>query len=90
MLTKTKPDGTWNVIGTDGKIVPWKDIPSELFGVIYRLRDYECSGLSPYAVSQMQDEFSWLVRKNKDLAVENARLKALVDDLESVLKGKVN
>lgn len=34
MLTKTKPDGSWSVIGVDGKIVPWKDIPKALVDTI--------------------------------------------------------
>ena len=29
-LTKMKPDGSWSVIGSDGKEIPWKDIPKAL------------------------------------------------------------
>ena len=83
MLTKTKPDGSWSVIGVDGKIVPWKDIPKELYGAICKLRDYEKTGLSPDTIEITRDE-------NKRLCDENRRLKALVDELERVLKGSGN
>ena len=76
MLTKTKPDGTWNVIGADGKEIPWKDVPNELYGAICKLRDYEKTGLSPDTIEITRDE--------------NRRLKALVDELERVLKGSGN
>ena len=83
MLTKTKPDGTWNVIGADGKEIPWKDVPNELYGAICKLRDYEKTGLSPDTIEITRDE-------NKRLCDENRRLKALVDELERVLKGSGN
>ena len=83
MLTKTKPDGTWSVIGADGKEIPWKDVPNELYGAICKLRDYEKTGLSPDTIEITRDE-------NKRLCDENRRLKALVDELERVLKGSGN
>ena len=83
MLTKTKPDGTWNVIGADGKEIPWKDVPNGLYGAICKLRDYEKTGLSPDTIEITRDE-------NKRLCDENRRLKALVDELERVLKGSGN
>ncbi|HCF82685.1 MAG TPA: hypothetical protein DER68_01570, partial [Ruminococcaceae bacterium] len=56
MLTKTKPDGTWNVIGAVGKEIPWKDVPTELYGAICKLRDYEKTGLSPDTIEITRDE----------------------------------
>lgn len=76
MLTKSNPDGKWCVIGVDGKIVPWKAIPKELYGALCKLRDYEKTGLSPDTIEITRDE--------------NKRLKSLVDELESVLKGSGN
>ena len=88
MLTKTKPNGTFNVIGASGKIVPWKDIPRELYGVICKLHDYEKTGLNPETVINLRDQNAELIRKNNDLTAENARLKALVDNIESILNVK--
>lgn len=83
MLTKTKPDGSWSVIGVDGKIVPWKDIPKELVGALYKLHDYERYGLSPETIEN-------LVRENKRLCEGILQLNKRVDELESVLKGSGN
>ena len=83
MLTKTKPDGSWNVIGSDGKEIPWKDVPNELYGAICKLHAYEKTGLSPDTIEITRDE-------NKRLCDENRRLKALVDTLEKTLKGSEN
>lgn len=77
MLTKTKPDGTWSVIGVDGKIVPWKDIPKELVGALYKLHAYERHGLSPEAVERLRDENTRLIFENSRLLTENNRLKRL-------------
>lgn len=90
MLTKTKSDGKWSVIGVDGKIVPWKDIPNELYGAICKLHAYEKTGLSPEAVERLRDENEWLLRENTRLIIENNRLKELVDTIEDVLKGSGN
>ena len=46
-MTRTKPDGSWNVVGSSGDVVPWKDIPNELVGAIYKLHAYEKTGYSP-------------------------------------------
>ena len=90
MLTKSKPDGSWSVIGVDGKIVPWKDIPKELFGALYKLHAYERSELNPETVETLSNENAQMVRENARLLAENNRLKALVDEIESVLKGSGN
>ena len=81
-MTKTKPDGSWNVVGSDGKIVPWKDIPKELVGAIYKLHAYEKTGFSPETVELIRDE-------NKRLVSENTRLKKLVDELQSIIEGEI-
>lgn len=83
MLTKTKPDGKWSVIGSDGKEIPWKDVLNELYGAICKLHAYEKTGLSPDTIEITRDE-------NKRLCDEIRRLKALVDEIESVLKGSGN
>lgn len=83
MLTKTKPDGSWSVIGSDGEEIPWKDIPNELYGAICKLRDYEKTGLSPDTIAITRDE-------NKRLCEGILQLNKRVDELESVLKGSGN
>ena len=92
MLTKTKPDGKWCVIGADGKIVPWKDVPVSLYGALCKLHAYERHGLSPEAVERLRDENTRLLisKNNNCLIAENRRLKALVDAIEDVLKGSEN
>lgn len=82
VMTRTKPDGSWSVVGSDGKIVPWKDIPKELVGVIYRLHAYEKTGFSPDTVELIRDE-------NKRLVSENTRLKKLVDELQNIIEGEI-
>lgn len=90
MLTKTKPDGVWNVIGSDGKEIPWKDIPKELVGALYKLHAYEQTKLSPRAIELLCEKQAALICENSRLLAENNRLKALVDTIESVLKGSGN
>ena len=90
MLTKSKPDGSWSVIGVDGKIVPWKDIPKELVGALYKLHAYERSELNPETVETLSNANAQMVHENARLLAENNRLKALVDEIESVLKGSGN
>lgn len=83
MLTNSKSDGTWSVIGSDGEEIPWKDIPNELYGAICKLRDYEKTGLSPDTIAITRDE-------NKRLCEGILQLNKRVDELESVLKGSGN
>ena len=90
MLTKTKPDGSWSVIGVDGKIVPWKDIPKELVGALYKLHAYERSELNPETVETLSNANAQMVHENARLLAENNRLKSLVDTLEKTLKGSGN
>ena len=81
-MTKTKPDGSWSVVGSDGKIVPWKDIPKELVGTIYKLHAYEKTGLNPETIEI-------LVRENKRLCDEIKKLNRLVDEIQSIIEGVV-
>ena len=85
-MTRTKPDGSWSVIGSSGDVVPWKDIPKELVGVIYKLHAYEKIGLSPDTVEFICNA---ICKENKRLVNENARLKKLVDELQNILDGSV-
>lgn len=83
MLTKTKPDGTsCTVTGTDGKVVPWRDIPKELVGAIYRLHAYEKTGFSPETIEI-------LVRENKRLCEGILQLNKRVDELQSIIEGEI-
>ena len=75
-MTKTKPDGSWSVIGTDGKIVPWKDIPKELYGALCKLHAYEQTGLNPAAVELLIEKSNHLCK--------------LVDELQKTIEGRAN
>lgn len=79
-MTKTKPDGSWSVIGTDGKIVPWKDIPKELYGALYKLHAYEKTNLNPETIEIM-------VRENKRLCEGILELNKRVDELQRIIEG---
>lgn len=83
MLTKSNPDGKWCVIGSNGKEIPWKDVPVSLYGALCKLRDYEKTGLSPDTIAITRDE-------NKRLCEGILQLNKRVDELESVLKGSGN
>lgn len=81
MLTKTKPDGTsWTVTGTDGKVFPWKDVPYELVGALYKLHAYEKTGLNPKAIEIM-------VHENKRLCEGILALNKRVDELQRIIEG---
>ena len=90
MLTKTKPDGKWSVIGSDGEEIPWKAIPNELYGALCKLRDYERTKLSPRAIELLCEKQVTLICEKSRLLAENNRLKARVAEIESVLKGSGN
>lgn len=77
MLTKTKPDGSWSVIGSNGKEILWKDIPNALYGALCKLHAYEKTGFSPELVAFIRED-------NTRLGEENKRLKSLVDTIEDV------
>lgn len=83
MLTNSKSDGSWSVIGSNGKEIPWKDVPVLLYGALCKLRDYEKTGLSPDTIAITRDE-------NKRLCEGILQLNKRVDELESVLKGSGN
>lgn len=80
MLTKTKPDGTWSVVGADGKDIPWKDVPKEFYGALYKLHEYEKTGLNPNTIEIM-------VRENKRLCEGILELNKRVDELQSIIEG---
>lgn len=82
-MTRTKPDGSWNVVGSDGKIVPWKDIPKELVGAIYKLHAYEKTRLNPETIEI-------LVCENKRLCEGILQLNKRVDELQSIIDGGVD
>lgn len=79
-MTKSNPDGTWNVIGSSGDIVPWKDIPKELYGALCKLLAYEKTGLNPETIEI-------LVRENKRLCEGILQLNKRVDELQSIIEG---
>lgn len=90
MLTNSKLDGSWSVIGSDGKEIPWKDVPNELYGALFKLHDYERTKLSPRAIELLCERQVTLICENSRLLAENNRLKARVDTLEKTLKGSGN
>lgn len=82
-MTRTKPDGSWSVVGSSGDVVPWKDIPKELVGAIYKLHAYEKTGFSP-------DTIEIIVRENKRLCDGILQLNKRVDELQSIIDGGVD
>lgn len=80
MLTKTKPDGTWSVVGADGKDIPAREIPTELYGAMCKLHEYEKTGLNP-------DTIEIMVRENKRLCEGILELNKRVDELQSIIEG---
>ena len=82
-MTKTKPDGSWNVVGSDGKIVPWKDIPKELVGAIYKLHAYEKTRLNPDTIEIIRHE-------NEQLCEGIQRLNKRVEELQDIIDGSVD
>lgn len=53
MMTVTYLNGEWYVIGSDRQIIPWSKIPHELCGALYKLHEYEKSGLTPDEVNRL-------------------------------------
>ena len=80
MLTKTKPDGTWNVVGADGKEIPAREIPTALYGALCKLHAYEKTGLNPEAIEIM-------VHENKRLCEGILALNKRVDELQRIIEG---
>ena len=80
MLTKAKPDGTWNVVGADGKEIPAREIPTALYGALCKLHAYEQTGLNPEAIEIM-------VHENKRLCEGILALNKRVDELQRIIEG---
>ncbi len=51
-ITWKNPDGRWGVKG-----IPWDEIDRRLQGALWRLKDYEETGLSPDEVERMKESF---------------------------------
>lgn len=72
-MTKSE-GGRWYVISSsDNKVIPWKQIPDELYGALCKLHDYELTGLDPDAVERLVDE--------------NKQLKKLLAEIQSIIEG---
>lgn len=54
-MTVTVNNCCWYVIGSDGSRIPWKLIPSELYGALCKLHDYEKSELTPNEVNRLAE-----------------------------------
>lgn len=59
-LTDYDSDGRWKVKGTDGKFIRWEDVQKELAGALYKLKDYEETGLSPREVEELHEMERWI------------------------------
>ena len=81
-MTKTNPDGSWSVVGSDGKVIPWKDVPKELYGALCKLHAYEKTNLNPETIEIM-------VRENKRLCEEIRKLNRLMDELQRIIEGEI-
>ena len=50
----------WKVRGTDGQFISWENVQKELVGALYKLKDYEETGLSPEQVENLKAEKEWI------------------------------
>ena len=55
------PNGNWGVKG-----VPWAEIPDGLYGALYKLKDYEETGISPAQARTLTDDGSLAVWTRED------------------------
>lgn len=54
--TYREPSGRWGVKG-----ISWAEIPDRLYGALYKLKDYEDTGISPAQVRTLTDDGSLVV-----------------------------
>ena len=55
-VTFREPSGRWGVKG-----ISWAEIPDRLYGALYKLKDYEDTGISPAQVRTLTDDVSLAV-----------------------------
>lgn len=55
-LIYQEPNGNWGVKG-----VPWAEIPDGLYGALYKLKDYEETGINPAQARTLTDDGSLAV-----------------------------
>lgn len=84
-LINKSPDGTLSVTDIHGREVPLKDIPHNLLGCIYKLKDYESSGYNPDYVALipyiLEDAVKLLSEPaNKNIVSCVAMLKAVIKE----------
>lgn len=73
MAMTTREGDRWYVIGSDGRKLPWEQVPNELYGALCKLRDYERLGLDPDGVERLIED--------------NKRLKNLLDEMQAIIEG---
>lgn len=54
-FTQRRTDGSWGI-----KEIQWKDIPDKLTAALYKLKDYEDTGLSPDEIWHMKEDKEWV------------------------------
>ena len=59
-VTKELPNGTWKLDGVD-----WRDVPTNIYGALSKLRDYENTGVSPEDVKKHKE----MAKRNNPLPV---------------------
>ena len=55
-VTFREPNGRWGIKG-----ISWAEIPDRLYGALYKLKDYEDTGISPAQVRTLTDDVSLAV-----------------------------
>ncbi len=80
-LTWSKPDGTWGLKNYD-----IKKVPGELQGALYKLHDYEKTGLSPDEVESMKEESGGWIPCSKRLPEEPIEIPPDTVELENMIE----
>ena len=64
-LTWKNPDGTWGLHNMD-----IRKVPSELYGVVCKLKDYEETGLTPQQMAEIDELYTEKCRETAKLQKE--------------------
>lgn len=80
-LTWMKPDGTWELHNMD-----IRKVPSELYGVVCKLKDYEETGLTPEQIDEIDVLYTDKCREVAKLQKELETLSAKIEGQELIEK----
>ena len=72
-LTIAKPNGEFDIKGYD-----IKKVPGELYGVVYKLKKYEDTGLEPEQIESMDELYLEKCEEVNDLKIRDTAMAAVV------------